>query len=121
MGIVDQPSGRFIWKWEPVIGYGTLSHWDAREQASADTELSSNLQAKNYFGETCSGSKFGGVSRERLGMSTAPGAHRGVGVGVLHVQRGDSQAAEKKSRAGAEAWIIGLQRTRAEREPLEDY
>ena len=96
VGIVDQPSGRFIWKWELVIGYGTLKRLvDAREQASADTELSSNLQAKNYFGGTCSGSKYGGVSRERLGMSTAPGAHRGVGVGVLHVQRGDSQAAEK--------------------------
>ncbi len=87
------------------IGYGTLKRLvDAREQASADTQSSYNLQVKNHFGETCSGSKDGGVFRSvnlwRIsgtisGMSTAPGAHRGVGVGVLHVQRGDSQAAEK--------------------------
>ncbi len=46
------------------IGYGTLKRLaDAREQASADTELSSNLEVKNRFGGTCSGSKDGGVSR----------------------------------------------------------
>ena len=88
MGIVDQPSRRSIWKWELVIGYGTLKRLvDAREQASADTELSSTLQAKNRFGGTCSGSKDVGVSRlvnlwrisgTISGMSTAPGANRGV-------------------------------------------
>ncbi len=112
MGTVNQPSGRFIWKWELVIGYGTLSHWDAREQASADTELSSNLQAKNYFGGTCSLSKYGGVTRERLGVSAAPGAHRGVGVGALHVPPGDSQAVEKTVSShgrSLDSWIVADQ------------
>ncbi len=109
VGIVDQPSGRFIWKWELVIGYGTLKRLvDAREQASADTELSSNLQAKNYFSGTCSGSKYGGVSRERLGMSTAPGAHRGVGVVPSMSLQGIRKRLKKQSRAMAEAWIVGL-------------
>ncbi len=87
------------------IGYGTLKRLvDAWEQASADTQSLSNLQVKNHFGGTCSGSKYGGVFRSvnlwRIPdtiseMSATPGAHRGVGVGALHVRRGDSQAAEK--------------------------
>ncbi len=83
------------------IGYGALKRLlDAREQASADIQSLPNLQVKNRFGGTCSGSKDGGVSRSvnlwRIsGMSGAPGAHPGVGVGALHVPRGDSQVAEK--------------------------